>query len=255
MSNSQVSKRIAKASCLYLGLALALIVALPLMAGLAYAIRFLIPVLIVGVLVALAFSPAVRRWFSEEADDEPDYKGLAFPPATLRVHPGHSWANVAADTAQVGVDALALAALGRISSVQPPPIGDKVDQGATLFCLCRGQRRLQVKAPVGGIVVGINSDAIDNPATIAQSPYGAGWIVRLQDVHPGQGATALLSGKSLRRWFRAEVDRLTTILSATGPATAATMADGGKLAPDVAHQIDDNKWAEIAAQLFANRSA
>jgi glycine cleavage system H protein len=254
MSNIQISKRIAKTSCLYLGLALVLIVALPLLAGLAYAMRFLIPALIVGVLVALAFSPTVRRWFAEEADDEPDYKGLAIPPASLRLHPAHSWANVTADVAQVGVDALALAALGKISSVEPPPIGNKVEQGDTLFSLCRGERRLQVKAPVSGIVVGINSEAVDTPCTIAQSPYGAGWIVRLQDVHPSQAATALLGGKSLRRWFRAEVDRLTAILSATSPATAATMADGGRLAPDVANQIDDGKWAEVAAQLFDNRS-
>jgi glycine cleavage system H lipoate-binding protein len=255
MSNLQLSKRIAKTSLLYLVLAAGLIVALPLLAGLAYAVRFLIPVLIVGTLVAVAFSPALRRWFADEADDAPDYKGLPFPTASLRVHPAHSWAKVSADQAEVGVDALALTALGSVSSVEPPPVGNKVEQGDVLFSLCRGERRLHVKAPFSGIVVGINSEAVANPAAIAQSPYGAGWIVRLQDVHPGQAATPLLSGTSLRRWFRAEVDRLTTLLSVTGPATAATMADGGKLAPDLANQIDDGKWAEVAAQLFGNHKA
>jgi glycine cleavage system H protein len=250
MSNIQFSKQIAKTSLLYAGLALALIVALPLLAGLAYAVRFLIPVLIVGGLVALACSPAVRRWFADEADHASEYKGILLPTASLKVHPSHSWANVQAGLARVGVDALALAALGKLSAIEPPAVGTKVEQGDTLFTICRGERRLQVKAPISGTVAEVHGEAVANPVALGSSPYGSDWIVRLQDVHARREATALLGGRSARRWFRDEVDRLTTLLSPTG--AAVTMADGGKLSPDLAAQIDDGKWAEIAAQLFAN---
>lgn len=253
MSHIQSSKQIAKTSLLYAGLALALIIALPLLAGLAYAVRFLIPILVVGALIALALSPAARRWFVEETDDVTDYKGVPLPTANVKVHPAHSWARMESGQARVGIDALALLALGRPSSVEMPAVGSKVEQGDTLFSLCRGQRRLHVKAPIGGTVAAINSNATHSPGTIASSPYQEGWLVQLQDVHPGREATSLLGGKAVRRWFRAEVDRLMSMLAPAG--AAPTMADGGTLSPDLGAQIDDGQWAEVAARLFANPRA
>lgn len=253
MSHIQSSKQIAKTSLLYAGLALALIIALPLLAGLAYAMRFLIPVLIVGALIALALSPTARRWFVEETDDATDYKGVLLPAANVKVHPAHGWVSIEGGLARVGVDALALVALGKPSSVDIPAVGMKVEQGDTLFTISRGQRRLHVKAPVAGTVVAVNGSAAESPATIADSAYQAGWIVQLTDVGPSRQGTALLGGKALRRWFRAEVDRLITMLAPAG--AAPTMADGGALSPDLGAQIDDGQWAELAAQLFANPCA
>jgi glycine cleavage system H protein len=253
MSQSQLGKQVAKTSLLYVGLALALVVALPLLAGLAYAVRLLIPVLLAATLVALAFSPALRRWFSKQADDALEYKGLALPAAGLQGHPAHSWAKVEAGTARVGIDALALAVLGKIGAIEAPSVGSTVAQGQTLFTLLRGERRLQVKAPIGGLVVGINSEAVQDPAVLARSPYGSGWVVRLRDVRPGREPTPLHGGTSLRRWFRDDVDRLLAILAPAGQATS--MTDGGRLAPDLADRIDESQWAEIAARLFANPRA
>jgi glycine cleavage system H protein len=257
MSNFQFSKQMAKnslkTSLLYAGLALALIVALPLLAGLAYAVRFLIPLLLVGAVIALAFSPTVRRWFGEQADDASEYKGILFPTASLQLHPSHSWVNLRipeAGLARIGVDALALAALGKISAIEPPTVGTKVAQGDILFSLCRGERRLQVKAPVSGTVAAVHSEAVQNPTAFGSSPYGSDWIVGLADIHAGREATSLLGGKSARRWFQDEVDRLTRLLSPAG--AAATMADGGRLSPDLAAQIDDGKWVEVTAQIFGN---
>jgi glycine cleavage system H lipoate-binding protein len=253
MTNIQSSKQIAKTSLLYAGLALALIIALPLLAGLAYALRFLIPVLIVGALIALAVSPAARRWFVEEADDATDYKGVTLPTANLKVHPAHSWVSIEQGLARVGIDALALVALGKPSSVDTPAVGMKVEQGDTLFSISRGQRQLHVKAPIAGTVVAVNGSAAESPGTIASSAYETGWIVQLKDVRPSRQDTSLLGGKALRRWFRAEVDRLITMLAPAG--AAPTMADGGALSPDLGAQIDDRQWAEVAAQLFANTRA
>ncbi len=251
MSHLQSSKQIAKTSLLCAGLALALIVALPLLVGLAYAARFLIPLAIVALVVGLACNSTVRRWFAEEEDDSRDYRGIALPAAGLQAHPGHAWASRRASSALVGADALALAALGEVSSIEPPEVGAKVAQGQTLFTLRRGGRRLQVKAPVSGVVAAINGELVKAPAALSRSAYDQGWIVQLEKVRASEQTTRLLTGQPLRRWFRAEVDRLMTLVAPAG-GTAVTMADGGKLASDLAHQIDDRVWAEIAAQLFEN---
>lgn len=245
MSHFALGKHVVKTSLFYVGIAAALIVALPLLAGVAYAIRVLIPVLVVGLLAAMAFSPTARRWLAAETKPATDCKGLAFPVAGLHLHPAHAWAKMEAGGARIGLDSLGLALVGRASSVEPPPLGTRIEQGKTLFTIARGSRRMQVKAPVSGIVAEINREVAEDPSLMRESPYGAGWVVRLEGVQREQAGAPLYTGSALRRFFAAEVDRLVTMLS----AEAATLPDGGKLAPDLADQIDDATWSRIAAAL------
>ena len=249
MTRSQTAKKFAKNTLLYVGLAVAVVVAIPLLAGLAYGVRLLIPVLLVALVVAVIASPAFRRWFMGEADNSPHYHGVAMPTASLWVHPAHGWANVEfSGEANVGVDALALAALGTVTSVQPLAAGTQVKLGQTIFTLSHGQRRLEVKAPVSGTVADINEDAVARPALVGESPYGAGWVVRLEGVELGKDRAALKQGSALRQWWRTEVDRFIQRLGSASPAL--TMADGGVLSSDLSSQIDDAKWKEIATDFF-----
>jgi glycine cleavage system H protein len=254
MTRSQSVKTLAKNSLLYLGLAIAVVVAIPLLAGLAYGVRLLIPLLIVAALVAIAASPKLRRWFMAEADHATQYHGLTLPPVSYYVHPAHSWAKAESiGSATVGVDALAVTALGSVVSIEALPLGTPVAQGQTLFALCCGNRRLEVKAPVGGVVADVNREATVKPSLVKDSPYGAGWVVWLEGVHFSGESGQLTRGSGARAWFRREVDRLTEVL-ATGGAMP-TMADGGVLVSDLSPHIDDAKWAEITGKFFAGTSA
>jgi glycine cleavage system H protein len=254
MTRSQSMKTVAKNSLLYLGLAIAVVIAVPLLAGLAYGVRLLIPLLIVGALVAIAVSPRLRRWFMAEADNTTHYHGLTIPPVSYYVHPAHSWAKAETmGSATVGVDALAVASLGSVASVESPAVGTRVEQGQTLFTLCSDKRRLEVVAPISGVVADINREAMSKPALVKDSPYGAGWVVWLEGVNFSSERARLTSGSAIRAWFRGEVDRLTAALSA--PQAAPTMADGGVLSDDLSSRIDEAKWDEITRTFFANPRA
>lgn len=251
MTRSQSMKKLAKNSLLYLGLAIAVVIAVPLLAGLAYGVRLLIPLLIVAALVAIAVSPALRRWFMAEADNSTQYHGLTIPPVSYYVHPAHGWAKAETPgSATVGVDALAIAALGLEFSIESPPVGTRVVQGQSLFTLFCGERRLEVKAPFSGVVSDVNHEVADKPALVKDSPYGAGWVVWLEGVNVSAERGRLVNGSGIRAWFRSEVDRLTEALGTR--QAALTMADGGVLDSDLSSHIDDAKWNEIASTFFAN---
>ncbi len=251
MTRSQSVKTLAKNSLLYLGLAIAVVAAIPLLAGLAYGVRLLIPLMIVGALVAIAVSPRLRRWFMAEADNAAQYHGLTIPPTSFYVHCAHGWAKAETPgSATVGADALAIAALGAVASVEPLPIGSRVEQGQTLFTLCREQRRLEVKSPVSGVVADVNREVTAKPALIKDSPYGAGWVVWLEGVNFSGERGHLTSGSAIRAWFRDEVDRFAEALG--GRQAAPTMADGGVLSNDLSAHIDDATWEAIAGNFFAS---
>jgi glycine cleavage system H protein len=253
MTRATTAKKLAKNTLLYLGLALAVIAAIPLLAGLAYGVRLLIPLLLVAAVVAVAASPSFRRWFMGEADNSPHFHGVAFPTASLWVHPAHGWANVGSKgEANIGIDALALTALGPLTAIHPLAPGAQVKQGQTLFTLVRGERRLEVKTPLSGTVADVNQQVLDKPDSIGGNPYGSGWVVRLESVELDKDRAGLRRGSAMRHWWREEVERFTQRLGAGGPAP--TMADGGVLSRDVASHIDDTKWNAIAIEFFGQAS-
>jgi len=242
MTHADAAKKLAKNALLYLGLTVAMMAAIPLLACLVYCVRLLVPLLIVAAIVALAVSPTFRRWFMGEADSSSRYRGVVYPAASLWVHPAHGWASVdRAGATSIGIDTLALTALGTLTAVRLPEIGTYVKQGQTLFSLVHGERRLEVKAPLSGRVTGVNQRVVDQPTLISERPYGSGWVVRIEPDALDQEKASLRHGSTMRRWWRGEVERFSQRL-------------GGALNADVSRRIDDAKWLELASELFGNRT-
>ena len=186
-----------------------------------------------------------------EADNSTQYHGLTIPPVSYYVHPAHGWAKPESQgSATVGADALAVAALGSVFSVESPQVGTRVEQGQSLFTLSCGNRRLEVKAPISGVVSDVNREVASKSALVKDSPYGAGWVVWLEWFNFSSERSRLTNGSALRAWFKSEVDRFTLALGAR--QAAPTMADGGVLSSDLSSHIDDAKWAEVTSKFFAS---
>jgi len=250
MTTSISSSRHAKDIFTYAAIAVGAIVVLPLIAGLAFGLRFLIPVLLVGLVVGFAVSPACRRWFMAEAETESRYQGMVLPISGLLLSPSHSWARIESNgCAEVGVDDLVQRVLGPVKAIELPAVGTRVEKGAPLFSMVCEGRRLDVKAPLGGVVSGINDAVAACPSLVNQGPYGKGWIVRLAETNEAQERSSLKRGTAMRGWFRGEVDRMMFILTAKVAGMPA-MNDGGTLVADLSAQIDTATWNELKAALF-----
>jgi glycine cleavage system H lipoate-binding protein len=247
MTRSQSVKRLAKNSALYLSLAVAVIVAIPVLAVLAYGVRLLVPFVFLAGLVAVAVSPAFRRWFVKESKPRAERHGLVVPSAELVLHPAHAWARLGDQRrAYIGIDALAAAALGQVTAVEALAIGSRVEQGQAVCTLFHDQRRLQVLAPASGEVARLNPAVSSDSSVVTHTPY-AGWLVELTGAEcKGE---SLVTGTAIGAWFGREVDRLVAALGS--PAATASMADGGVLHSDLSSAINDAKWDEISKTFFA----
>jgi glycine cleavage system H lipoate-binding protein len=247
MNRSQSVKRLAKDSALYISLAVAVIVAIPVLAVLAYGVRLLVPFVLLAGLLAVAVSPAFRRWFVSEAKPRSQRHGLAVPSANLLLHPAHAWVSLDGQgRATVGIDALAAAALGPVTAVEAAAVGSRVEQGQAVCTLFHGQRRLQVLAPASGEIARLNPVVSSDPSAVSRAPY-AGWLVEL--THAECKRESLVAGAAIGAWFGREVDRLVAALGS--PAAAASMADGGVLHSDLSSAIDEAKWDELGKTFFA----
>lgn len=236
----------------WVGLMLLGMAAVLLLLTVAVAMR---PLLIVGFLVAGAaclvaayFSPAFREWLRTAGEWQVSRKGLRLA-TDIAVYPSHSWARIGSDNVAVGADDLLQAALGPVEAVDLPPLGSHVEQGDRLFSLRRGNRSVEVRAPVSGTVVNRNESLLEHPELVNRGPFDDGWAVRVRADNVRRDRRRLLQGKRARHWFDQEIDRLIGTVH-SGGVVMSSLPDGGTLVPDLHSQIDDATWKKVSESFF-----
>ena len=117
-------------------------------------------------------------------------------PDDLRYTNQHEWVRVDGDTVTVGITDFAASALGDIVFVQLPSVGDAIEAGDTCGEIESTKSISELFAPVGGTVTEVNSTLENTPETVGASPYGDGWLFRLDA--PGTSIDGLLDAGGYR---------------------------------------------------------
>jgi glycine cleavage system H protein len=101
-------------------------------------------------------------------------------PEELKYTEEHEWVLVEDDIATIGITDFAQDQLGDVVFVELPEVGDNIEAGATFGVVESVKAVSDVYAPVSGEVVEINEDLPDEPETLNNSPYDAGWMVKVK---------------------------------------------------------------------------
>jgi glycine cleavage system H protein len=102
-------------------------------------------------------------------------------PAELRYAKSHEWLKLDRDgTALVGITDYAQGALGDITYVQMPKVGDTLAAGAAMGVIESVKAASDIYAPVSGTVLAVNADLDATPERVNQEPYTGGWLIRVK---------------------------------------------------------------------------
>jgi len=102
-------------------------------------------------------------------------------PAELRYAKSHEWLKLESDgTVTIGISDYAQNSLGDITYVQVPKVGASLKAGETFGVVESVKAASDLYAPIGGTVVAVNGALESAPETVNRSPYGEGWMLRLQ---------------------------------------------------------------------------
>ncbi len=107
-------------------------------------------------------------------------------PQDLKYTTEHEWARLDGDVITVGITDHAQEALGDITYVELPPVGQSVDQNDTLCAVESTKAASDVFSPVAGEVVEVNQALEDAPEAVNEDPYGTGWICRIKTTDTSQ---------------------------------------------------------------------
>ena len=230
---------------------IAAVAVLPAIAVAAFMLRTF---LIAGVVIALlalcamcAFNGRFRKWLVEETAEEIEHRGLRLGQDAY-MSPQHSWALLYSSVI-VGVDDMLQAALGPVDGLELPEPGTHVKRGDPLFVLRHGERRIEVAAPVSGIVLATNEAVRANPELINEKPFHEGWVVRLQSEDLATERKSLLHGKEARTWFRREVDGLYEQIE-PDDQTPETLPTGR-----IHERLDEPAWRNLSRRIGAHHAA
>jgi glycine cleavage system H protein len=118
-------------------------------------------------------------------------------PDDLKYHPEHDWARVDGDEAVLGITWFAQDALGELVHFEAPEAGATVAKDAPYGEVESVKAVSDVVSPLSGEVLEVNEKAVDEPETVNEDPYGAGWLVRIRMSEPNE-VDALMDAAAYR---------------------------------------------------------
>ena len=101
-------------------------------------------------------------------------------PADRRYTTEHEWIKPEGEHYVVGITAFAQDQLGDIVYVELPKVGDQVEAGKAFGVIESVKTASDLYAPVSGEVVAVNGELVDQPQSVNEDPYEAGWMIKIR---------------------------------------------------------------------------
>jgi glycine cleavage system H lipoate-binding protein len=175
-------------------------------------------------------------------------------PEGVYLSPGHAWTlPLQAGAVRAGADAMIGRALGRITHLRFPKVGNIVQEGEPLFHLELDGRSLAVPSPVTGRVGSLNRLLETHPELVAHDPYGKGWVCSLVETRPPREIGTQRRSVKAALWLANEVARFQEFISsqvAPDLALGVTSQDGGVPVVGVLAQLDSEFWKRFEKEFL-----
>ena len=116
-------------------------------------------------------------------------------PAHLRYTKDHEWIQLEGNTATIGITDFAQRELGDIVYVDISTVGQALAAEAVFGTVEAVKTVSDLFLPVAGTITEVNSGLNDQPETVNQDPYGAGWMIKMTVDNP-EDVAQLLSAEA-----------------------------------------------------------
>lgn len=123
-------------------------------------------------------------------------------PEDLRYLDSHEYVRLEGEIATIGVSAFAIDQLGDIVFLELPEIGDELTIGESFGTIESVKAVEDLYPPVSGTVIDRNEPALETPESIAEDPYGEGWLLKVRVGNPDDELEETISASE----YRAQVE-------------------------------------------------
>lgn len=118
-------------------------------------------------------------------------------PEELRYVDSHEWVRIENGAARIGITDYAQDQLGDVVFVELPAAGKTLARGAAFGSVESVKAVSELYMPLSGRVVEVNKALESSPELVNSSPYGEGWMIRVELSDPAE-LSGLLSAADYR---------------------------------------------------------
>ncbi len=101
-------------------------------------------------------------------------------PENLKYAKTHEWVRIEDKTATVGITDFAQHQLGDIVYIELPEKGAILERQSSAGEIESVKAVGELSMPLSGKIIDVNSTLVDNPENVNSSPYGSGWMLKLE---------------------------------------------------------------------------
>ena len=101
-------------------------------------------------------------------------------PTDLLYTSDHEWVSVVGNVATIGITDFAQGELGDIVFVEFPELNSTVEKGQSAGSIEAVKTVADLYMPISGTVIAVNENLDDNPQAVNDTPYGDGWMVKVE---------------------------------------------------------------------------
>ena len=131
-------------------------------------------------------------------------------PEDLYFDEDHFWIRLEGQELIMGMSDFAQKLAGEIVYVQLPDDGKKLKKGKKFAKVESGKWLGKIKAPVNGILSGVNEALETDPGLINQDPYGDGWMYRIKTDELSTLEELIHGADTIEKWVLAEIEKYAT---------------------------------------------
>lgn len=101
-------------------------------------------------------------------------------PDELKYLQTHEWIRIEDNIATIGITDYAQHQLGDIVYIELPEIGTVLQKGDNVAEIESVKAVGELMMPLSGKIIEVNTGLADNPESVNLSPYGTGWMVKIE---------------------------------------------------------------------------
>ena len=101
-------------------------------------------------------------------------------PKDLKYTKSHEWARIEGGVATCGITAFAAEQIGDVVQLELPEEGRDYELDEPIAVVESSKASEEIFAPLSGKVVAANMDLEDAPEKVNESPYGDGWMFKME---------------------------------------------------------------------------
>jgi glycine cleavage system H protein len=226
-----------------------------------YATKGIEYLIVIGFLASFMFFCsylALRSGETEEESPATEFVEKFRVPGEFLFHQGHGWAKSGNDgVVSVGLDDFAQKLVGKVDSIDLPPLGSMLAQGEKGWVLRAGDQAIPMLSPLDGEVMAVNEEAAHSPEIVHEDPYGKGWLLKVRPARLAANRTNLLTGPLAKRWMDEALHGLRHTMGGNlgplyqdGGTTLVVYQHGGAATTISARAMYGEDWATKVREQF-----